>query len=329
MLQNYADHPRAHGEPCLLGAMRTFTEDFIVDEKLGFEPEGDGEHIYLHLRKCHVNTDWLAQQIAKFTGVKRNDVGFCGLKDRHAQTSQWMSVYLPKAPEPDWDQFLAQLAGEVTLMAVTRGRRKLRRGMHQSNAFQLVIRSPAHLDEGALQERLRRIAQQGVPNYFGEQRFGRQGHNLVVADAWLTGGRKIRDRSQKSMIMSAARSHLFNLVLARRVQDGTWRSVLDGDVSVNGYPTAPLWGRGRSAADLGPAEIERHALEPLQSWLSGLEHCGLDQERRSTVLMPEDLQWEFGPGALQLAFSLAPGQYATALLREIGTITNHADPVKP
>ncbi len=322
MVQNSTDHPLAHGEPCLQGTMRTFAEDFIVDEKLGFEPDGDGEHIYLHLCKRHVNTDWLAQQIAKFTGVKRHDVGFCGLKDRHAQTSQWMSVYLPKAPEPDWGQFLAQLAGEVTLNAVTRGRRKLRRGMHQSNTFQLIIRAETPVDEGALQARLRCIAQQGVPNYFGDQRFGRQGQNLVAADAWLRDGRKIRDRSQKSMIMSAARSHLFNLVVAQRVREGTWRTVLDGDVSLNGYPTAPLWGRGRSATELGPAETERLALEPVQDWLSRLEHCGLDQERRSTVLMPEDLQWQFGPEVLQLTFSLSPGQYATALLREIGIITN-------
>lgn len=325
MVHNYSDHPYAHGEPCLQGVMRTFTEDFIVDENLGFEPEGDGEHIYLHLRKRHVNTDWLAQQIAKFAGVKRNDVGFCGLKDRHAETSQWMSVYLPRGPEPDWEELLAQLTGDIKLIRVTRGRRKLRRGGHHSNAFQLIVRCQTPVNEVALQERLKRIAQLGVPNYFGEQRFGRQGQNLVAADAWLVGGRKIRDRSQKSMIMSAARSHLFNLVLAQRIRDGSWCSVLDGDVSYDGFPTGPLWGRGRSAADLGPAQTERLALEPVQAWLSGLEHCGLDQERRSMVLMPDNFQWQLTADALRLTFNLLPGQYATALLREIGTISNHAE----
>ncbi len=315
--------PRAYGEPCIKGDVRSTPDDFIVVENLGFEPEGDGEHLYVSLQKTSVNTDWVVERLASFAGVKRNDVGFCGLKDRHAVTTQWFSIYQPRPVDLDWAAFVAQIPA-VELNTVARGRRKLRRGQHLSNRFSITLRALSGVDEPRLQALLQRIAAEGVPNYFGEQRFGRDGGNLNRAEEWFVRGKPVRQRQEKSMIMSAARSYLFNRILALRVSLNNWFAVLPGDVVEQGIPALPMWGRGRSATGSLAREIEDEALEGLQAWQFGLEHCGLQQERRATTARPENLAWSLEEDQLRLGFELPPGQYATSVLREVGHWQNQA-----
>ena len=315
--------PFAYGGPDITADFRSSPEDFVVDEQLGFEPCGEGEHVFLHLQKRGDNTEWLARQIARLAEVMPMDVGYCGLKDRHAVTTQWFSVYLPKGEEPDW----AALNSEtVSLLSNSRHNKKLRRGQHRSNRFVITLRNIVGEISAS---KLTKIFTDGVPNYFGEQRFGHGGNNLVEADAFLRGERKIKNRPRRGMYMSAARSWLFNQVLVARLSQGAenWSLPLPGEPETFG--SGPLWGRGRALAGEEALQLETDAMAPWQAWCEALEHVGLKQERRALRLLPLLAEWaqlppsedDTGPG-LQLSFELPPGTYATAVLREVAVLNN-------
>jgi tRNA pseudouridine13 synthase len=307
------DFAFAYGRPSARALFRAEPEDFQVDEDLGFVPAGEGEHLYVHIRKRGQNTIWVAKQLARFCGVAPMDMGYCGLKDRHAVTTQWFSVYLPKAPLLDWSAFAVE-GSEV--LAVSRHLRKLKPGAHRANRFAIRLRDfSGDAAGGELAARLEAVAT-GVPNYFGEQRFGIGGGNLQEAERLLVAGHKIKNRKQRGLILSAARAWLFNRVLSRRVEEGSWRDLLEGDLEGDA-PTGPLWGRGRLPVSGATAAVEEQTLQPWQAWREGLEHVGLQQERRSTVCRPREFSAQWLGEDLQLSFGLAPGQYATAVLREI------------
>lgn len=299
------DFPYAYGAPSARALFRQVPEDFQVDEDLGFELAGSGEHLYLRLRKRGQNTLWLAREIARFCGVRDFDVGYSGLKDRQAVTSQWFSVYLPKGLQKDLSTFAVD---GVELLEANWHSHKLKAGMHRSNHFVIRLRE---LSE-AVDERLPLVAN-GVPNYFGEQRFGIDGGNLDQAQAWLVERRPIKNRKQRGLILSAARSYLFNLVLAQRVQDGSWLTVLEGESEATG----PLWGRGRPLVSGEVLALESAVLGEWQDWCHALEHQGLQQERRTLCALPVNFEARVEGDDLILSFSLAPGQYATAVLREL------------
>lgn len=208
--------------------LRACPEDFRVDEILGFDPDGEGEHLLLKIQKRNQNTADVARTLARHAGVKIRDVGYGGLKDRNAVTTQWFSVWLPGKADPDW----SAIAGEhLKILDSQRHHRKLQRGALRGNRFVIVLRDvafPQQLDAGALEQQLAVIKQQGVPNYFGEQRFGREGRNLASATAMFDGVR-IKDKHLRSLYLSAARSFLFNEVLAARITAANWNQVLPGE----------------------------------------------------------------------------------------------------
>jgi len=328
----------ALGTPLASARARTEPEDFRVDEVLGFEPEGDGPHALLCVRKRGLNTQWVAKELARLAGARPVDVGLCGLKDRNAVTSQWFSVNLAGRPEPDWQ---ALNGPELEILSVDRHRRKLRRGAHRANHFQLYLRE-LRGDIEELGERLLQVARHGVPNYFGEQRFGRQEANLGKASAMFAGTLRVRDRHQRGLYLSAARAMLFNRVLSERIRRRRWDQALDGDMmmldgthsifrvdavdeaiaariaSGDIHPTGPLWGRGEPLVSAGALELERQSLAGYEAWCEGLASAGLKQERRCLRLSPRDLRWDLsGPQTLELAFVLPAGAYATSVLREL------------
>lgn len=311
------DWAYAYGKPQVTGLFRQSPEDFQVVESLGFELAGQGEHVYLHLEKRGENTDWVARQIARLAGVQNHDVSYAGMKDRHAVTSQWFSVYFPKGNEPDWRELASE---SVRLLAVTRHTQKLRRGAHQSNHFCIRLHQ-LEGDLASLPERLEQVTAGGVPNYFGLQRFGHNGNNLHEANRLLVEGTRIANRHKRGMMMSAARSYLFNQVLSARIQDGSWNNQLEGDVaSADGFGTGPLWGRGRPLVSGACAELETRVLQDLAAWCDGLEHVGLSQERRSLMLTPVGFDSHLNGSTLEVRFSLPPGTYATSVLREISQL---------
>lgn len=328
----------ALGVPEVHGVLRGTAEDFRVDEVAAFEPSGEGEHVFLHLEKRDSNTDWLAGQLARLAGVKRSDVGFAGLKDRHAVTRQWFSVYLGGRAEPDWMQLESE---QVKLLQVTRNNKKLRRGVLSGNRFEIVIRNLTGKIE-ALESRLQAVAAQGVPNYFGEQRFGREGANLERASLMLGGKRVNGSRHQRGLYLSAARSWLFNLVLSQRVVDGSWNRILPGEVvMLDGthsvfvaeqlddelqrrvvefdiHPTGPMPGKGNSRVQDACTALEDEVLAIRQEWVQGLARQGVEAQRRSLRLPVRELAWDFPDDTcLRLKFYLPAGSYATSVVREL------------
>jgi len=324
--------PKAYPSLGLSAGFRLYPQDFIVNEELGFEPTGAGEHELIHIEKIGQNTHWVAEQLAMHCGISPSAVGYCGRKDRHAITRQWFSLYMPKQGSVNWDSFA--LDG-VTILATHRHARKLRLGSHKANHFVVRLRDLKRNGQAIKDVQKQEITEgiserlvKGVPNYFGEQRFGREGSNLHAASDWFMNGRKPHPK-RRSMVMSAARAYLFNLVLSARVSQENWRSPISGDVIKETIPTGPLWGRGRSPTAELSALIEQEALALFDSWCHGLEYCGLQQERRDLVLLPKnlDLQWleQEGRQDLQLSFSLGVGFFATAVLAEVSELISAVD----
>ena len=283
-------------------------EDFRVDETLSFIPDGEGEHLLVKLRKRALGTPELARLLARLHGIREVDVGYAGMKDRHAVTSQWFSLRGVAALESR----VAALPG-VRVEELTRHTRKLRRGELAANHFSILLRGVCPEDA---QEALEALRHSGAPNYFGGQRFGR--HNLAEAAHWLNRRRRSRcSKFRQGLYLSTLRSFLFNEVLAARVRDGTWQSLLAGDVPDDeGGPTGPLWGRGRSPTGSEAAQVECGVLAAHRTIMEGLEHAGLNQARRSFVVRAADMTWRAEAGQLRVGFRLRPGQYATSFLRE-------------
>lgn len=301
------DFPRACGGVVCVAGFRCFAEDFLVEETPGFTFSGEGEHVCLYIEKTGLATREVTQALAAFAGLDTEAVGYFGLKDKHAVTRQWFSLQLP-GRDADFSAF--SLPG-TTLLETARHRRKLRRGEHEANAFRIRLRD-VDGDPLMIEKRLQQLVA-GVPNYFGEQRFGVNANNLHEAEKLFTRRRGKRLGFTQRMLVSAARSWLFNLVLAERVRQGNWHVALEGESA----PQGPLWGRGRSPASTAVAALEQEVLSPWCSWCEWLEYCGLSQERRDLVLKPFDLGWQWQQKDLLLEFSLPAGQFATALLREL------------
>lgn len=317
-------------------------EDFQVTEILGFAPDEDskGQHHWLYIEKRGANTEFVARQIARYVDVAPKEVSYSGLKDRHAVTMQWFSVQLPATREVDWS---ALQHSEYRVLRHLRVGRKLRRGTHQANEFKILLRDVDGRDD--LERRLALVAAQGVPNYYGEQRFGHDGQNLNKALAMFA-GRRIKDRNLRSMLLSSARSYIFNSVVSQRIEKKLEQTLLAGDVLMlqgsNSFfafedesqradiegrleagdvaLSAPLWGRGEMLASSVAAEFERAALPPLEGFLEGLERAGLKQERRQLSLRPENFSWQWLGQHLELNMRLPTGTFATSVLRELMTI---------
>lgn len=317
------DFPFAYGQPEVAAGFRSEPEDFQVYEDLGFVPCGEGEHVYLHISKRGENTAWVAEKIAELAQVAVMDIGYCGRKDRHAVTTQWFSVYLPKLDNtPDWSALNSE---SIQVLQVARHQSKLRRGDHESNRFVIRLRNLASVDNNLanvdkllFEQKLGKIFALGVPNYFGEQRFGRNANNLPEAHAVLVEGRRMRDKQKRGLYLSAARSYLFNQVVAARVLAGNWQTLLEGEPEQ--FPSAPLWGRGRSAARAAAAEVETSAMADWAQWCDGLEHAGLQQERRALILKPEQASWRWLEQDIELSFALGSGEFATTILRELAIL---------
>jgi tRNA pseudouridine13 synthase len=199
MSTNELELPRAHGAAPLTAELRRTPDDFRVDEILGYDAdgEGEGEHALLWVEKRDANTDWVARELARFAGVPPLNVGYAGLKDRHAVTRQAFTVQLAGKLDPDWSAFPH---AEVKVLASTRHKRKLKRGALRGNRFVLVLRD-VRGERTRAEEVLQAIATRGVPNYFGEQRFGHEGGNVAQARAMFTGRRV--DRDKRSILLLA------------------------------------------------------------------------------------------------------------------------------
>lgn len=322
--------------PACSTQIKKHPEDFVVSEELGFPLNGEGEHLFLYIEKKDWNTQDLAVELAKQVGIKVMDVGFSGLKDRFAVTRQWFSLYLPgKTVEiPEIDQ--------CDVLESTRHNKKLKRGVHKGNRFQIRLRDCIG-DRENWNKRLQTIAETGFPNYFTEQRFGRRFSNLDHATR-LFGAKSYKTgKAKRAMYLSAARAWLFNKICSARIDDNTWGRptagemlILDGSRSFfiaentieekqrfqdqDIHTSGPLWGRLKESDNQYLAR-ELAILENEALFRSGLENTGMKMERRSLRAIPGKLTWAWqGDSVLNLDFYLQKGSYATALLRELANI---------
>ena len=327
----------AWGGPPVSGAIRTQPEDFRVTENIGYAPSGEGEHLWLWIEKRGANTVDVARDLARLTNVHPRAVSFAGLKDRNAVTRQPFSIHLPGQADPDWLQWPDQ---PFRVLSATRHARKIQRGKLAGNAFELVVRElDGDIDE--LVCRLNTIAERGVPNGFGEQRFG--GNNIARARALFSGEmRRAPSKSKHGFYLSAARSLIFNQVLAERIAAGNWNRLIDGDIAMldgtrsvfvadaadteqqqrceqlDLHPTGPLAGLGDTSDSTGAGAIEQAVFDRNQDLVDGLKKFQLKAERRALRMRVADLQWSIEEGkTLRLSFKLTRGCFATSVLREI------------
>lgn len=329
--------PRAFGEPCGSAQLKACVEDFQVDEVLDIPLSGSGEHLWLWVEKRLLNTEEAARRLAKAAGVSLRHISYAGLKDRQALTRQWFSVHLPGKTDP---QLSTAESDELRILDIQRHSRKLQRGAHSANGFTIRL-TDLKADQAALEARLQTIAVQGVPNYFGLQRFGEQGNNLLGAFEYAERKELPMQRNLRSRLLSTGRSALFNRVLAQRVQSQTWNIAQVGDVlafttsrsffiagaeecqdprlaQLDVHPTGPLWGEGELVSQGSTQQQELAVAELWPELCAWLERANLQQERRILRLPVRELNWEFlADDCLQVQFILPPGCFATVVLREM------------
>lgn len=329
----------AYGQPTLCGEIKKTPEDFQVIEDLRIEPAGQGEHILLQITKQRQNTDTVAKALARHADVAYRDVGYSGLKDFNAVTQQWFSIYKPKLTAINWDAFDCN---GVEINQIHRHNRKIKRGTHRANQFQIRIRN-FQGEDGDLSNKIKAIKRQGVPNYFGTQRFGRNCNNMQQAYSLLVKQQTIKNRNLKSIVMSSARSWLFNCIVSERLKTNTWSTLYDGEpANLNGsnsvfnatkdtqqqtrlasldiHPTAPMWGvyKQDDIAHFSQLhDFECSVVKPYSELSTGLEKSKLSYQRRPIRMEVSQLDYTVEQKDVVLSFSLQKGQYATSVLREL------------
>jgi len=366
---NSADLPQPMKPPIKQALYKAKPEDFVVNERLEVDFTGEGEHLWLHIKKSGINTAYLAKLLSEWANIPLRDVGYSGLKDRQALTTQWFSLRLPKKQKPDSDFAPVDIKEHETVKIIAEHwhNKKLNRGTHNANQFVITLRDIEFAkdqtlgDKSSVEQHLQTISKTGVPNYFGPQRFGFGGNNIREAlnlfarplkstsSAKKKNKRKSAVREQNSMELSAARSLIFNQILAARVQDGSWNTGLNGEVfNLNGsgsifasehmdetlqarlasgdiHPTAVMWGAGNNKVAGDAAELENTVVQQdalLAALATGLEQREVKAQRRALRLPVEDLSWRWadeqdGEQTLVLSFTLTTGSFATSVLASV------------
>lgn len=331
------DWPRAYGMPNSTATFKSLPEDFQVNELFEGQFSGEGEHIVLKIEKRGLTTEEVVKSLARLINKPVKLISHAGLKDKQALTTQWLSVH---APGEIIDGIETLEAPGWRILECTRHNKKLKPGFLSGNHFIITLRNVS--DENDLIHRIEQIKFKGVPNYFGEQRFGRDGGNLIKAEEILVQGRKVKDRFLKGMYFSAARSWLYNLILSRRVKESSWNLPLLGDVIqlvgsnsifVNDKsmdeqllqrigekdvsPASPLPGRSKNLVKGTALQIINEVYEEWSAWLDGLEKNGLEEAWRANILYAEQIEYRINQGTVELSFVLPAGAYATVVLREL------------
>ncbi len=319
------------------GVIRQVAEDFEVVEIASVEPAGEGEHLWVRVRKRGWTTEAVGQHLARWAGIPPRAVSWAGRKDRQAVTEQWFSLHLPGRADPDSSEGWPE---GVELLAARRHSRRIRLGQHAGNRFRLRVRAcDAAINE--IGARLEALVEGGFPNYFGPQRFGRRGDNMLQARRWLLEGARVRGRGLRSILLSAVRSWLFNEVLAARVREGSWCVPAAGDVLMlegsgsvfvhdplaqgaedvldrvargDLHVTGPLAGSGDGFA-VGGAEAV--VLARWEAWVRALSKQGVKMARRSFRVMPKEVDLEACEDGFRVSFTLPAGAYATSFIQEL------------
>lgn len=330
------DWLRAYGLPQSTASFKAEPEDFHVNEFFDEPFSGSGEHILLKIEKKGLNTSDVVKSLSGLIHKSVKFISYAGLKDRQALTTQWLSIHAPGEEIPGVEQLSAP---GWRVLESTRHHKKLKPGFLTGNRFMIRLRDVS--DKTDLLRRIELIKNGGVPNYFGEQRFGRNTGNLFKAEELLVQGRKVKDRFLKGMYCSAARSWIFNLILAQRIRENTWNTPLAGDVmQLSGSssifvaddvqneliqriqeqdisPASPLPGRSRNKVQGDALRLINGIYNDWLPWLAGLERLGLEEAWRANILHVLQFDCLIEEDTAELSFTLPAGAYATAVLREL------------
>ena len=323
--------------PPVAGTIRKQPEDFQVEEIPAYLPAGEGSHLFLLVEKTLRTTDEVVRALSKQLRLPAGQIGCAGLKDRAALTRQWLSV--PAEARSRLDSF--RLEG-VSILQSDLHTNKLKTGHLKGNRFHIRIGDLQPKDGDEIAFRCTILREKGVPNYFGPQRFGRDGQNEAAGRELLGGQSARRDKRTLRLLLSAVQSGLFNDVLARRLSNGMFHQALVGDVMIKAdtggrflcedpkldqprmdaleiHPSGPIFGPKMKAAGGEPGDIEREVLDA-----SGLNEASFTRfpkltrgTRRPLRLIPEELQAEPAPDCVLLSFSLVAGGYATSVIHEL------------
>jgi tRNA pseudouridine13 synthase len=328
--------------PGIGGRIKTEPEDFEVEEIPAYQPCGTGDHLYLWVEKRSMGAEYFVRQIARRLDIPPGEVGTAGLKDRHAVTRQMVSV--PASAESN----LGRLDGDgIRVLSTSRHGNKLKAGHSHGNRFRILLRGVQADADKHLPPLLERLRLEGWPNYYGPQRFGRDGETVKLGLAMLAppergGSGRVRNPFLRKLALSAAQSAIFNHYLAARLRDGLLRRVIDGDVMAKWpfgglfvaediareqsrldaretVPAGPIVGRKTFPAAGEAAAREAAAIVASEISPAALLHFGklLSGTRRHNLIYADDLAGSVQPDGVQLTFSLPAGSYATVLLREI------------
>ncbi|HDV5708839.1 TPA: tRNA pseudouridine(13) synthase TruD [Legionella pneumophila] len=331
------DWPRAYGIPNSTATFKLCPEDFQVNELFEGQFSGEGEHIVLKIEKRGLTTEEVVKSLARLINKPIKLISYGGLKDKQALTTQWLSIHAP-GEVIDGIETLETTGWRV--LECARHNKKLRPGFLSGNHFIITLRNVSN--ETDLVHRIEQIKLTGVPNYFGEQRFGRDGGNLTKAEEILVHGRKVKDRFLKGMYFSTARAWLFNLILSRRVKDSSWNLPLCGDVIQLGgsnsifvadknmdeqllerisekdiSPASPLPGKSKNLVKDRALQIINDVYAEWSTWVDGLEKNGLEESWRANILYVEQIEYTIEKDTVELSFILPAGSYATVVLREL------------
>jgi len=320
------------------GRIRERFEDFRVDEVPAFEPAGEGDHCLVHIEKTDLTTREAIKRLARALGVQPRDVGSAGMKDRRAVTTQWLSL-----PDVDPERARDASADGLRVLAAERHPKKLRTGQLRGNRFAIRVRGAPSARVPDAAAVMTRLVERGLPNYFGPQRFGRDGKNVEHARAWLVdGGKAPRDRFQRKLLVSSLQSALFNDTVDARVREGRLGTVEEGDLlrkeETGGLFTSDDPAVDQPRADSWELSPTGPIFGPKMRWPTGaaerreraqLEAAGIDDAilgrigkagpgtRRVVRLRPGDAGIEACEDGFLARFTLPAGSYATVLLREI------------
>lgn len=328
-----------HGQPTVTGNFKVQPEHFTVKEDLSFELTGEGEHQFVSIQKRNCTTLYAVDKLAQFAGISPKLVSYAGLKDSYAVTEQWINLHLPGKNELDFSKFDDP---NIKIIQTQRHNKKLKIGALKGNYFSLILSDVSSIDE--LAARIELVKQQGFPNYFGEQRFGHDGGNIIKAFQWANNQIKVKDRKKRSFYLSATRSYFFNQIVSERIQKGLITEVMQGDVMqlVGSHShfvaqqdeleslqsrvkthdlviTAPLIGDGALKTEHDACVFEQACLnkvldEPL---INLIKRERVATDRRAMMIMPVNLSYKQDQSNLMLDFWLPAGSYATSLVREL------------
>lgn len=340
-------------QPITFALFKQTPDDFIVTEKIDIDFNHEGEHLWIYLQKVNLNTLFVARLLAKWANIAISDIGYSGLKDRNAKTHQWFSLRIPKKQKPDidFDNFISKQnlnAGEsVCILNYIWHNKKLNRGTHKHNHFTICLKKVIG-DKEKINHRLQQIKEIGVPNYFGKQRFGRDGANIEKTYQFFEDILKSnksykphkKDREKHSLYISVAKSLIFNAILEEREQSDNWQTPILGDVfNLDGshsifttnidstiyqrlhihdiHIASILFGIGERKSSLLARQIEDKILNASQfiNLTEGLLKINSQLSWRSLRLLPQKMTWDWKEeDTLMLSFILPAGSFATSIL---------------